>query len=212
MAFIMLYFKKLRDNLAIVVIFVVSMALFVPALASDSVKNFQAQLTNEGVTISAQFDFVPGQSVMEALDRGVPIVFSLHTRLYQKRWYWYDKLEKEYFRYYKVTYQPLTRRWQLTTTDRESRNDDSDRLDDGVIGIKQYFSSFNQILVVMRHVHGLLITPVATIQINDRYRIELSFLLDIEQLPRPFRVGTIGKSDWNLRVQADTEITRMEPK
>ena len=33
----------------------------------------------------------------------------------------------------------------------------------------------------------------------SKYRVELRFRLDLGQLPRPFQIGAIGQSEWDIQ-------------
>ena len=33
---------------------------------------------------------------------------------------------------------------------------------------------------------------------EQRHNLEFNFRLDVSQLPRPFQIGVLGQSDWNI--------------
>ena len=48
------------------------------------------------------------------------------------------------------------------------------------------------------------IVDAADLEGSVKYRVDFSFKLDLSQLPRPFQIGALGQSDWDLAAATST--------
>jgi len=46
----------------------------------------------------------------------------------------------------------------------------------------------------------------AEIEVDVPHRLELSFNLDLSQLPRPFQIGVVGQRDWVIAAQRNERL------
>jgi hypothetical protein len=42
--------------------------------------------------------------------------------------------------------------------------------------------------------------------------VSFRFRLDTSQLPRPFQIGAVGQSDWNISVEKNARLALEKPK
>jgi hypothetical protein len=42
---------------------------------------------------------------------------------------------------------------------------------------------------------------------SPKYRVNFSFSLDLSQLPRPFQIGALGQSDWDIAATASSVVS-----
>ena len=165
-----------------------------PANANSGVEFSQvsAERLDTDVLVSAQVAFELTPTVEDAMLKGIPMVFVVQAEITRERWYWYDKKVASAERYIRIAYQPLTRRWRLNVSSGADRG--------GVAGLalNQSFESLDQALGVVRRQFRWKVARVADIDGAQKHRLELRFRLDLSQLPRPFQIGAIGQSDWDI--------------
>lgn len=154
------------------------------------VSQMQVERTEEGVYLSATVRFDLPQPVDEALAKGIPMFFVTEAAIYRDRWYWYDKRVASATRHMRLSFQPLTRRWRLQVSSTPIGNS-------GLV-LGQNFDSEEEALAALRRLSGWRIADAAQIDPEATYNVEFSFRLDVSQLPRPFQIGAVGQSDWNL--------------
>ncbi|MBU6370400.1 MAG: DUF4390 domain-containing protein, partial [Burkholderiales bacterium] len=106
-----------RSKLVAIVLFLGGLLgmFFQPAWAQSSVQLTDQLLErgDDGVYLSATLDFALSPSLEDALSRGMPLTFVMQAEVMRERWYWYDKKVSGVDRYFRLTYQPLSRRWRL---------------------------------------------------------------------------------------------------
>jgi Domain of unknown function (DUF4390) len=154
------------------------------------VSQIKVERVDEAVQLSAQVQFEIPSAVEDALLKGIPMVFMAEADILRERWYWYDKKVITAQRSMRLSYQPLTRRWRLN-------------INSGVgapvgLALNQSLDSLAQALAVIKRVTLWKIADVAELDASARYRVEFRFRLDLSQLPRPFQIGAIGQSDWDI--------------
>ena len=110
------------------------------------------------------------------------------------RWYWSDRVVAEATRYLRLSYQPLTRRWRLSTSSVPFTNSGL-----GVV-LGQNFDELDEALSAMRRVIRWRIGDADVLEPDAAHTVQLRFRLDMSQLPRPLQIGAVGRSDWNLLV------------
>ena len=75
--------------------------------------HFEVQRSDDGVLLSFATAFELPRSVEEALLKGVPLHFEASADVMQDRWYWRDRRVAHASRGWRLTYQPLTRRFRV---------------------------------------------------------------------------------------------------
>lgn len=158
-------------------------------------------LSDDGVAVSltAQMDFELPNRAKEALERGIPMYFVERARLYQKRWYWSDKKIAEEVRFIRLSYQPLTRKWRLNTSNTSFANPGQGML------LGQNFDGLDEALSVLQRINHWVIAEKKQLESAEKYSVEVEFKLDLSQLPRPFQIGALGRSGWDLAIQLQKE-------
>ncbi len=158
------------------------------------VTRMQLERTEEGVFLNAQLKFELPPLVLTALEKGIPMYFVAQATLLRDRWYWTDKRVIENERYQRLAYLPLTRRWRLSVS---SEPNDTTGLGLST-GLTQYHETLAEALTALQRIGRWKIADGQEIEPDTRYWVELSFRLDLSQLPRPFQIGAVGENEWNV--------------
>jgi hypothetical protein len=186
----------------------VSLVFCAPGLAQTvtEISQYQVERVDDEVLLSAQLAFDLPTPVEDALLKGIPMFFVMEAELLRERWYWYDKKLRVVERHMRLAYQPLTRRWRLSASAGPGR----DTLQG--VTLNQSFDTLTDALAAVKRVSRWKIAEVPELNGNQKLKVDFRFRLDLSQLPRPFQIGTLGQSDWDLIAMATTALSLAAPK
>ena len=156
------------------------------------INQMQIERNETGVFFSANLKFELPNLVEDALHKGIPMFFVAEIEVLRDRWYWSDKAVASQARYMRLAFQPLTRRWRLNVGPTPMGNSGL-----GVV-LNQNFESLADALSNMQRFSRWRIGDTPDIDFDGKTHVDFSFRLDVSQLPRPFQIGAMGQSDWNL--------------
>jgi len=175
-----------------------------PARAQASaaeVNQLRLELGDDGVYLSAAVQFELPQGVEDVLDKGIAVYFVAEAELYRERWYWTDRKIGQVARHMRLAYQPLTRRWRLNVSPVPIT---------GTAGfgvsLNQNFDTLADALEVISRIGRLRLGDLAEIGDDPSHAVSFRFRLDTSQLPRPFQIGAVGQSDWNISVEKNARL------
>lgn len=171
------------------------------AQPSAQVEQYLVERVDDDILLSAQIHFDLPAPVEDALTKGIPIIFTLEAEVVRERWYWYDKKLSMAARSLRLVFQPLTRRWRLGVSGGGAKE-----LALNGQPLNQTFASLDQALGAIRRISRWKIADAAELDAGQTHKVDLRFQLDLTQLPRPFQIGALGQSDWDLSVTASTSL------
>lgn len=157
-----------------------------PPAAADGFDLLGLELTRneEGLLLAYDVRVELPEAVEGALRKGVPLYFVARSEVWRSRWYWRDARVAAATRNWRLTWQPLTRRYRVNFG---SLSDNYDTLADALGAIE-------------RAARWKLADAQALEDGADHY-VEFSFRLDTSQLPRPLQIGFEGEADWELAIE-----------
>jgi hypothetical protein len=150
------------------------------------------------LNVGLQFE-LPGP-VLDALHKGLPVIFVAEAEIVRERWYWLDKRVASAQRQMRLVYQPLTRRWRLSIGSGPGRPGEAGA------ALGQTFDSLDEALALIRRFVGWRVAEFAALEAGSTHRLDFRFRLDTAQLPRPLQIGTLGESDWVLAASASRRL------
>jgi hypothetical protein len=153
---------------------------------------FDIERSSEELSITGLLQFELSTSVEDALLKGLPIYFRADVDILKERWYWYDKSQVTASRHYKLAYQPLTRRWRLSIGTGTGTSAGQG------LALNQSFENLPQAVAAIKRITKWRVAGPGELDQTSRYRLEFRFQLDVSQLPRPFQIGVLGQSDWDI--------------
>lgn len=184
---------------------VLAMALALPCRAADpetgsEVTQLRMERTRDGIDLYASVRLDLPHAVVDALEKGVPMVFLAEAEVTRKRWYWSDKQVASVQRHMRLAFAPLTQRWRLNVA--------SGALTANSLGLalNLHFDSLQEAMVSVQRIAGWKIVDAAVLEPNATHTVVFRFGLDLSQLPRPFQIGAFGQSDWKVAVSATREL------
>jgi hypothetical protein len=120
-------------------------------------------------------------TMRQALNRGLPLFFSIEVEINQPRWWWFDKDLVDTHLTRRLSFNNLTQQWLISTGD-----------------LSVTFTSFEQAQAALRRVRNW---PVA---LSDRFNPDTTFegrvriRLDTTQLARPLQLDPANRNEWTL--------------
>ena len=158
-------------------------ALAAPLLRADTIPAISAGLHIEeaDVLLSAEFAFALTPSLEEALEKGIPLYFTIEFELVRTRFLWFPQKVAEWSISYRVSYNSLTRQYRVSS---------------GPLG--QTFESLDDVQRFIGHVASRPVARADDLVKGARYEASVREKLDVNQLPKPFQVNALASRDWQL--------------
>jgi hypothetical protein len=154
-----------------------------PGAAADEIPVTSASLQiGEGdVLLSADFDLALTPALEQALDKGIPLYFTIEFELSRSRPFWFPEKVAAWSITYRVSYSSLTRQYRVAS---------------GPLG--QAFESLDDVERFIGRVSSRPIAKANDLSTGVRYDAAVRMKLDVNQLPKPFQVNALASRDWQL--------------
>jgi len=153
-----------------------------PARAEGiEVKSAALVSAEDGTFLQAEFEIALTPILEDALNKGVPLYFSVEFVLTRPRWYWLNEKLSNARQLYRLSYNALTRQYRV-----------------GVGRLYENFVSLTEALAFMSNVRLRDIVEPEALAKGASYVAEVRMRLDTSQLPRPFQVSAVGSRDWSV--------------
>ena len=159
---------------------------------TTEITQYQVERLDDEVLVSAQMAFELPAAVEDALLKGIPLFFVIEADVLRERWYWYDKKIVSVGRHMRLAYQPLTRRWRINVTAGGGKDVSLG------LALNQGFDTLGQALAAIKRVSRWKIADASELDPAQKYKVDFRFRLDLTQLPRPFQIGALGQTDWDI--------------
>ena len=168
--------------------------------ANAEVGELRLERAEDGLYLGANLQFDLPELAEDALYKGIPMFFVADAQVLRDRWYWSDRLVAETTRYFRLSYQPLTRRWRLNISAVPFTNSGL-----GVV-LGQNFDSYDEAMASIQRFSRWKIAERDVIEVDAVHTVNFRFRLDMSQLPRPFQIGAVGRTGWNLLVSRSQRL------
>lgn len=156
------------------------------------VQQMRLERSEDGVFLTANVKFELPSIVEDALRKGVPMFFVAEAEIERGRWYWSNEKVASSARHSRLAYQPLTRRWRLNVSPTPIGSSGQG------VTLSQTFEELPDALAAIQRISRWKIADASAVATSSPYTVDFRFRLDTSQLPRPFQIGVVGRSDWNL--------------
>lgn len=143
--------------------------------------NAEVRVEDEEVLVNIDFALSLNATLEEALQRGIPLYFLLEVDIQRPRWYWFDEKVLQHTTQYRVSYQPLTRKYRVAS---------------GLLS--QTFDSLEEVERLIGRVNARAIARASDLEKGSRYDVVVRLRLDQNQLPKPFQVNALASREWQL--------------
>lgn len=135
-----------------------------------------------GWNLDARFDFTLNSSLADAVSKGIPLYFTTEFTLTRPRWYWFDKQAVSISQSVRLSFQPLTREFRISSGG----------------GLHLSVSSLDQALSIIKHVTSWRVIEPDDVVTGQSYVAAVKMELDMAQMPKPFQIDAVNNRDWNL--------------
>lgn len=163
------------------------------SIAPD-ISSMDLSRTDEGLFLSANMQFeLPGQ-VEDALRQGIPMYFTAEAQVQRERWYWSDQHLGTATRYYRLTHQPLTRRWRLHISNTAFAGSGTG------LALGQTYEQLEDAMGAIQRISRWKILDPAQLGSSSGVSVQLRFRVDLSALPRPLQISALGRAGWNLQL------------
>lgn len=170
------------------------------AQTATEITQVRIERAEDDIQLSAQVQFELSPAVEDALSKGIALFFVLDAQVLRDRWYWYDKKVASTERHFRIAFQPLTRRWRVNVSAAPGASSVG-------LTLNQSFDSLAEALSAVKRVSRWKVASAGDLENGAKYRLELRFRLDLGQLPRPFQIGALGQSDWDITAAHSLQLT-----
>ena len=159
-----------------------SLAVAAPARA-DGIEVQKAALiaAEDSYFLEAEFEIALTHTLDEALNKGVPLYFTLEFELIRPRWYWLNEKIVSKRQQYRLGYNAFTRQYRV-----------------GIGTLYQNFATQPEAIAFLSRVRLRDITEPGALAKGSSYTAALRLRLDSSQLPRPFQVSAVGSREWSV--------------
>lgn len=157
-----------------------------PAAQAEGIEliALDAARTEEGLLLDYSTRFELPRAVEDALLKGVPLYFVARAEVFRSRWYWRDERVARATRNWRLTWQPLTRRYRLNLG-----------------SVSQSYDTVADALGAIQRGNRWKVADGAALGNDSGHYLEFSLRLDTSQLPRPLQIGFGGEADWDLTLE-----------
>ena len=170
---------------------------------APEISSMQLERTDEGLQLSATMRFELPSQIEDALRQGIPMYFVAEAAVKKERWYWSDQDLNVAKRYYRLSHQPLTRRWRLYVSNTAFSSAGAG------LSLGQSYDHLEDALAGIQRIYRWKIMDEA-LSSSSGVSVQLRFRLDLTQLPRPMQIGVLGRSGWNLQISR-TQLVEGSP-
>ncbi len=157
-----------------------------PVARADGIEllTLEVSRTEDGLLLDYSTRFELPRAVEDALLKGVPLYFVARAEVFRSRWYWRDARVARSTRSWRLTWQPLTRRYRLNLG-----------------SVSQNYDSVAEALGAIQRGSRWKLADAAALGSDAGHYLEFSLRLDTGQLPRPLQIGFGGEADWDLTLE-----------
>ena len=162
---------------------VLACLLWAGAVGAQAIEATEARIEyqDNAFELTASFDFDLPPALEDALNKGISLYFMIEFQLTRPRWYWFDEKPVNTSRTIRLSYQPLTRQYRVSTG-----------------GLQVPFARLKSALQFIQRVHGWRVFDRGAVKPGESYHAEVRMKLDLSQLPKPFQINAVNTREWNL--------------
>jgi hypothetical protein len=152
------------------------------AVAGDiPVTSASLSVDGDEILLAAEFEVDLTPALEQALDKGVPLYFTIELELSRPRIMWFPDKVASWSITYRISYSSLTRQYRVSS---------------GPLG--QTFESLGDVERFIGHVASRPVASTSDVAKGVQYEAAVRMKLDVNQLPKPFQVNALASRDWQL--------------
>ena len=181
-----------------------AIATLMPGLATRANETESVRLSRPVLSLAAENVWVIDADVqvtlnsvlIDALKRGVPLVFSAEFEISKKRWYWFNERLLSQSRPLRLSFHSVTQQYRVSQSEQLLLM--TANLDEALaatLNVRQW-----QVVLATGELSLQdLMQQIA--KTPDAYEIRFRTRLDSAQLPKPLQLNALTNRDWNLSTE-----------
>ena len=151
------------------------------AAADIPVGSASLRIDGDEIVLSVDFEVDLTPALEQALDKGVPLYFTIEFELTRPRILWFPDKVATWSTTWRVSFNALTRQY---------------RVSNGPLG--QTFDSLADVERFIGHVAARPVASASDVTRGASYEAAVRMKLDVNQLPKPFQVNALASREWQL--------------
>lgn len=155
-----------------------------PSSAAEGVeiRRHVIEATEDGYRLSSAYGFELSHEMEDALQYGKSLYFYTEIEFTRPRWYWFDEKAITARQTVSLSYNVLTRQYNVTVSG----------------GVYQSFTSLDEALFLIRRPNRWLVAPRGALKVGETYNVKLSMGLDPNYVSKPLKVNALNNNEWRL--------------
>jgi Domain of unknown function (DUF4390) len=177
----MVYFMRFYKRISLFFGLFCWLSLAMASSGEINIRHAELLPGDDAYTLNAEMEIRVDQAIEEAINKSVPLTFSVEFQIVKVRKYWFDDeittIKKEIV----LSYHALTRQY-LVKQDAHQKS----------------YSSLGEALQALSQVSEWKVVATKELEKGESYKAALLMRLDKTKLPKAIQVDAIGSEDWNL--------------
>jgi hypothetical protein len=145
------------------------------------IKSFELERVDTDWLLNAAFQIELSPGLEDAVQKGVVLYFQTEFDLTRARWYWFDEKSAVSQRQARLSYQPLTQQYRISSE-----------------GFTFSAQTISEALQAVGSVGGWRVIDNNQLDASKSYTASLRMALDLSKLPKPFQVNALNNREWNV--------------
>jgi hypothetical protein len=145
------------------------------------IKSFELERVDADWLLNATFKIELSPGLEDAVQKGVVLYFQTDFDLTRARWYWFDEKSAVSQRQARLSYQPLTQQYRISSE-----------------GFTFSAQTISEALQAVGSVGGWRVIDNNQLDASKSYTASLRMALDLSKLPKPFQVNALNNREWNV--------------
>lgn len=154
------------------------------ALGEASVRSAAIISVEEGYVVNADFQLELNSRLVDAVQRGVSLYFTVELIVERPRRFWFDSVIAERRLQYRLSYHAVTRTYRLS-----------------IGNLHRSFDTLDAALRTMTRLRSWHVLNHDNLDPGADYRVALRMRHETEMLPKPLAVTATGSREWMLATQ-----------
>lgn len=161
----------------------IALGIFVSSASAEGIKikSVELEKADNDWLMNASFQIELSPSLEDALEKGVVLYFQTEFELTRSRWYWFEEKAALAQRQTRLSYQPLTRQYRISSD-----------------GISLSAKTIPEALQAVGTIGSWRVIDNGQLDPSKSYTANVRMALELSKLPKPFQVNALNNKEWNV--------------